>query len=48
MSLTTLIFLGLIGWMLFMHMRRGGQGGCCGGHGDKDHTTQGGGEDGAA
>jgi hypothetical protein len=48
MSLTTLIFLGLIGWMLFMHTRRGGHGGCCGGHGGEDHTTQGGGEDGTA
>jgi hypothetical protein len=49
MSLTTLIFLGLIGWMLFMHMRPGGHGGCCGGHGEKEHTTtHGEGEDGTA
>jgi hypothetical protein len=47
MSLTTLIFLGLIGWMLYMHMRPGGHGGCCGGRGGNDSTEQGGG-DGAA
>lgn len=48
MSLTSLIFLGLIAWMLFMHMRPGGHGGCGGGHGGSDHTTPGGGGDGTA
>jgi hypothetical protein len=51
MSLTTLIFLGLVGWMLFMHLRPGGHGGCGGAHsgrGGNDDTTQGGGGDGNA
>jgi hypothetical protein len=48
MSFSTLIFLVLIGWMLFMHMRPGGHGGCGGGRAGKDHPTPGGGEDGTA
>jgi hypothetical protein len=48
MNVSTLIFLVLIGWMLFMHMRPGGHGGCGGGRGGKDHPTPGGGEDGTA
>lgn len=48
MSLTTLIFLGLAGWMLFMHLRPGGHGGCGSAHGAGDHTPRKGGEDGTA
>jgi hypothetical protein len=48
MSFTTLIFLGLIGWMLFMHLRPGGHGGCGGSHGGQDQTTPRGDGDGTA
>jgi hypothetical protein len=31
MSPTTLLLIAFIAWMLFMHLRPGGHGGCCGG-----------------
>lgn len=45
MSLSIVIFLGLIGWMLFMHMRPGGHGG---GHRGSEDSKRPGGEDGTA
>ena len=35
MSLTTILILALFVWMLYMHMRPGGHGGC-GTHGHRD------------
>jgi hypothetical protein len=43
MSLTTLIFIALVAFMLFHHLRPGGHGGC-GGHGSGQAPKQGGGD----
>ena len=45
MSWTTLIFIALFVWMIWMHARPGGHGGC-GGHGSHGGTRTGGGHDG--
>jgi hypothetical protein len=45
MSLTTLLFIGFIAWMLFMHLRPGGHGGCGGGHAGQRTPEQGGDRD---
>ena len=37
MDLTTIILIGLFIWMMSMHLRPGGHGGCGGSHGS--HTT---------
>lgn len=42
MSLTTLLLIAFIGWMLFMHLRPGGHGGHGGGCGMGGHGGHGG------
>lgn len=41
MSFTSLIFIALIVWMVWMHTRPGGHGGCCG-HGSHTGGERGG------
>jgi hypothetical protein len=45
MSLTTLIFIALVAFMPFHHLRPGGHGGC-GSHGGHGHAPKEGGGDG--
>jgi hypothetical protein len=43
MSLTALILLAVVAYMLSSHLRPGGRGGgCCGGHGSNTGTHEGG------
>jgi hypothetical protein len=47
MSLTTVLFIAFIAWMLFMHLRPGGHGGGCGSHAGHRAPKEGGDRDGA-
>ncbi len=44
MSLTTILILAFVAWMLLMHLRPGGHGGGCGGHHAEHQTPKEGGD----